>query len=265
MQASGQLKKMKTHPADPVKYFLDLNNESIYLNDLLGKSISLLFEQVIICVACGKQIKKAFGQGFCYPCFINSPENSECIVKPELCKAHLGQGRSIEWEEKNHLQPHYVYLALSSDVKVGVTRVSQTPTRWIDQGASQAIVIAKTPYRQLAGEIEVFLKKYLPDKTNWQRMLKNEMSADVDLLSDKKKAIALLPEDLKQYVFDEDDILKIHYPVLKYPLKVKSLSFDKQNEITGKLSGIKGQYLIFETGEVINIRNFSGYVITFKI
>lgn len=262
MFAGGQLKKMKTQLANPVKYYLHLNNETIYMNELLNREITLRFENQILCVACGRETKKSFGQGFCYPCFINSPENSECIVKPELCRAHLGEGRNKVWEEENHLQPHYVYLALSSDVKVGVTRCSQTPTRWIDQGANQAIIMSKTPYRQLAGEIEVFLKTYFPDKTNWQRMLKNEVALGVDLVSDKLLALSYLPEHFKQYVFEDNEILNIQYPVLQYPLKVKSLNFDKQNEIKGKLSGIKGQYLIFNTGEVLNIRNFSGYVIT---
>jgi hypothetical protein len=205
--------------------------------------------------------KKSFGQGFCYPCFINSPENAECIVKPELCRGHLGEGRDVEWEKAHHVQPHYVYLALSSDVKVGVTRNIQVPTRWIDQGASQAIILAETPYRQLAGEIEVALKNYLPDKTNWQRMLKNEVAQGVDLAERKRLAAGFLPEHLQQYVATSDAITSIVYPVLRYPQKVKSLSLEKQPEINGVLAGIKGQYLIFEDGSVTNIRNQSGYVI----
>jgi hypothetical protein len=261
MNAIGQLHKMRTRLEDQVKYTLDLDGTLVEINDFLGKPISLKHTGIIKCVSCGKVTKKSFGQGFCYPCFINSPENAECIVKPELCRGHLGEGRDVEWEKAHHVQPHYVYLALSSDVKVGVTRNIQVPTRWIDQGASQAIILAETPYRQLAGEIEVALKNYLPDKTNWQRMLKNEVAQGVDLAERKRLAAGFLPEHLQQYVAASDAITSIVYPVLRYPQKVKSLSLEKQPEITGVLAGIKGQYLIFEDGSVTNIRNQSGYVI----
>jgi hypothetical protein len=261
MNAIGQLHKMRTRLEDQVKYTLDLDGTLVEMNDFLGKPINLKHTGIIKCVSCGKVTKKSFGQGFCYPCFINSPDNAECIVKPELCRGHLGEGRDVEWEKAHHVQPHYVYLALSSDVKVGVTRNIQVPTRWIDQGASQAIILAETPYRQLAGEIEVALKNYLPDKTNWQRMLKNEVAQGVDLAERKRLAAGFLPEHLQQYVATSDAITSIVYPVLRYPQKVKSLSLEKQPEINGVLAGIKGQYLIFEDGSVTNIRNQSGYVI----
>ena len=261
MNAIGQLHKMRTRLEDQVKYTLDLDGTLVEMNDFLGKPINLKHTGIIKCVSCGKVTKKSFGQGFCYPCFINSPDNAECIVKPELCRGHLGEGRDVEWEKAHHVQPHYVDLALSSDVKVGVTRNIQVPTRWIDQGASQAIILAETPYRQLAGEIEVALKNYLPDKTNWQRMLKNEVAQGVDLAERKRLAAGFLPEHLQQYVATSDAITSIVYPVLRYPQKVKSLSLEKQPEINGVLAGIKGQYLIFEDGSVTNIRNQSGYVI----
>ena len=203
---------MRTRLEDQVKYTLDLDGTLVEINDFLGKPISLKHTGIIKCVSCGKVTKKSFGQGFCYPCFINSPENAECIVKPELCRGHLGEGRDLEWEKAHHVQPHYVYLALSSDVKVGVTRNIQVPTRWIDQGASQAIILAETPYRQLAGEIEVALKNYLPDKTNWQRMLKNEVAQGVDLAERKRLAAGFLPEHLQQYVAASDAITSIVAP-----------------------------------------------------
>lgn len=263
MVASGPLHKMKTELLDTVKYSLYLGPDIIVLNDFLGKPVRLSATGKILCVNCGRETKKSFGQGFCYPCFINSPENSDCIVKPELCRGHLGEGRDAEWEKAHHVQPHTVYLALSSDVKVGVTRDTQIPTRWIDQGASEAIVLAQVPYRQLAGEIEVNLKKYLPDKTNWQRMLKNEIAPGVDLAERKMAAAALLPDHLQQYVASQNQITRLQYPVLKFPQKIKSVSLEKQGEIAGVLMGIKGQYLIFEDGTVSNIRNQSGYVIHF--
>src|SRR5688572_27966152 len=143
----GNISKMKTQLNDIVEYSLVLGDDRVGMNALLDQSISLTHTGRIFCVSCGKQTKKSFGQGFCYPCFMNSPDNAECIIKPELCRAHLGEGRDVEWEKNHHLQPHYVYLALSNEVKVGVTRNTQVPTRWIDQGASAAIIIAEVPYR----------------------------------------------------------------------------------------------------------------------
>lgn len=261
MNASGQLHKMKSGLHDQVHYTLILDGTEILMNDLLGKTITLEFTGVIKCVNCGRVTKKSFGQGFCYPCFMNAPENAECIVRPELCQGHLHKGRDVQWELDHHVQPHYVYLALSSDVKVGVTRTIQVPTRWIDQGASEAIILAETPYRQLAGLIEVELKKHLSDKTNWQRMLKNEILQGIDLRERKELASHFLPGELKQYVTTDNMVTELKYPVLRYPQKVKSLNFEKSPVISGALSGIKGQYLIFDDGSVLNVRNQSGYVV----
>ena len=261
MEFTGPLTKMRSSLQEVIQYSLQMGDYDVKMNDLLGNDIELSFTGNIYCVSCGRKTKKSFGQGFCYPCFMNSPENSDCIVKPELCRGHLNEGRNIEWEKENHVQPHYVYLALSSSVKVGVTRNSQVPTRWIDQGATEAVIIAETPYRQLAGVIEMELKKYLVDKTNWQRMLKNEIAQGVDLIERKHAAISMLNEELRNYVFPKDEVLKLNYPVHKYPLKVKSLNLEKSPVIRGKLAGIKGQYLIFDDGNVVNIRNNSGYEI----
>ena len=195
----------------------------------------------------------------CYNCFMNSPENAECILRPELCQAHLGKGRDPEWEKKAHFRPHYVYLASTNAIKVGVTRDDQIPTRWIDQGAHKGIILAEVPYRQLAGAIEVALKDHLSDKTNWQRMLKNEVLGDLDLVKEKERVIELLPEQFRQYKSANDEILELIYPVLAYPAKVTSLSLDKMPTIEMQLSGIRGQYLMFEGGSVINIRKHSGY------
>jgi hypothetical protein len=260
-QYSGIANKMKTQLGDIVQYSLVLGQDSVGMNELINQSVSLIHTGRIFCVSCGKQTKKSFGQGFCYPCFINSPDNSECIIKPELCRAHLGEGRDVEWEKSHHLQPHYVYFALSNEVKVGVTRNTQVPTRWIDQGASAAIIIAEVPYRQLAGVIEVELKKHMSDKTNWQRMLKNEIPQGISLIEKRQNAFDLLPDDLKKYTVASSDIIQINYPVVEYPQKVSSQNFDKTPQITGVLKGIKGQYLLFEGGKVINIRNASGYEI----
>jgi hypothetical protein len=259
MQSTGILDKMPTSFINPVQYFLPLGNDKVAVNELVGQKIQLRWTGNIYCTICGRKTSKSFGEGMCYPCFANSPQNAECIVRPELCEAHLGKGRDPEWEERHHNKAHFVYLALTNGVKVGVTRGDQIPTRWIDQGANKGIVIAEVPYRQLAGFIEVVLKEHLSDKTNWQRMLKNEYAFETDLVKEKLKAVEQLPEHFRQYRYASDEVIELIYPVLEYPKKVTSLSFEKVNSIDLKLEGIRGQYFIFEGGNVINIRKNSGY------
>ena len=263
MEMHGRILKMKTKLKNPVQYHLPMNEHFLGMNQWIGKHIQFRFNGEIYCLDCGQRTKKSFNQGFCYTCFQNSPMSAECIIKPELCRAHLGEGRDMEWEREHHLKDHYVYLAVSSGVKVGITRDTQVPTRWIDQGASYAVPIAKTPNRYLCGMIEVFLKEYLSDRTAWQRMLKNEIT-HVDLTEKRAEIIKLVPEEYQKYMLTEEEILNIEYPVNEYPTKVKSLSFDKTPTIQGRLMGIKGQYLLFEDGQVLNMRKHQAYVLEFK-
>jgi hypothetical protein len=213
----------------------------------------------MICKVCNKSTKKKFGEGFCYPCFNNSPENSPCILKPELCEAHLGMGRDTEWEEKHHNQPHVVYLAATDVVKVGVTRSSQIPTRWIDQGASSVIIFAETPNRFEAGKLEVELKAFYTDKTNYRKMLQNEIDENIDLIEEKWQTVEQLPSDLQTFISENDVITELTYPVISYPKSVQVLNLDKTPLIKGRLNGIKGQYLLFENDLAINIRRHTGY------
>jgi len=259
----GNLRKMSVKLESEVKYTLDLDT-NFPMNSIVGSAIRIEWNGRINCLVCNKLTKKSFGQGFCYNCFIKSPQASECILRPELCRAHLGEGRDPEWEQKNHNTPHIVYLALSSAVKVGVTRADQIPTRWIDQGASFAIKLAETKNRYHAGRIEVALKDFFTDKTNWQRMLKNEIDTSIDLEDEKWSLEEHLPIDIIECFSSDDSITEINYPVYKYPDKVKSLSLDRTPIIEGILNGIKGQYLIFEGGEVLNIRKHTSYDIEFS-
>jgi hypothetical protein len=261
MKITGTLQKMKSELTNPISYHLPIGDQLVDMNSLIGKDVLFNYENLIFCVDCGTQTYKSFNQGFCYPCFKNSPMASECIIHPEKCQAHLGIGRDMEWERKYHLTPQLVYLALTANAKVGITRKPQIPTRWIDQGASQTIILAETPNRYLSGMIEVHLKSFIADKTHWQKMLKNELNLDIDLIELKKEMVSHLPADLKQYVVDSD-MLNLKYPVLEYPTKVKSMSFDKTTEISGKLTGIKGQYLMLDNQFVLNIRKHTGYVIS---
>lgn len=257
------IQKMPVRNESPIQYFWP-SSPNIELTALLGKTISIEFNGDIYCTSCNKKIQKTFGEGFCYPCFLNAPEAAECIIRPELCEAHLGKGRDPEWEMRNHNQPHVVYLALSSHIKVGITRKTQLPTRWIDQGASQAACIFETPYRQLAGKIEVFFKSHFSDRTAWQKMLKNETS-DSDLEKSIQTIEALCPSEFQEYRLPSPQIETLSYPMLDTPKKVKSINLDTIRKLSGELTGIKGQYLIFDNESVINIRKYTGYSLALKI
>jgi hypothetical protein len=216
-------------------------------------------------VETGKKIKKTYGEGMSYDAWISSPWSVESIIKPELSRIHEGIAlRDKEWEEKHHNQPHYLYLSRTSEIKVGVTRVTNVPSRWIDQGAVEAIIVAETPYRQLAGLMEVALKEVMADKTNWQAMLKNAFSNTTSLVEKKNEVLDLLASEYESFFFDDDTITTIHYPVLSYPVKVNSLKLDNTADFEGKLVGIKGQYLLFEGGVVFNVRSHAGYRVTIQ-
>ena len=259
------LSKMKVEQPSNVQYTLRDENNSVLMNSLIGKELTLTHTENKYCSVCDSKVKKFFGQGFCYPCFAKAPENSECIIRPELCKGHEGEGRDPEWEKRNHVQPHMVYLALTSAVKVGVTRKESLVSRWIDQGAWKTMVLAEVPNRYLAGCLEVALKEFMTDKTNWRKMLKNEMNFEFDLPSFKKQISDQVPAELQQYLSMDEQLLEIKYPVVAYPEKVASLNFDKTPIISGILKGIRGQYLFFEGGKVLNIRKFTGYEVELEV
>ncbi|WP_440683101.1 DUF2797 domain-containing protein [Cysteiniphilum halobium] len=258
------LRKMKTS--------LDHDNNACYqlhdinMNDLLGKVIKLEFLNEINCVACGRLTKKSFSQGYCFPCMRSLPECDTCIVKPELCHFHAGTCRDSNWGSEHCIKPHFIYLANTAKAKVGITREKNTPSRWIDQGAVQALPIIKVSERLLSGLIEVRLAKHLADKTNWQAMLKEQPDA-IDLLRIKNKIlleegdfIASLKAKYGTQAIElmNSQTIEIHYPVLSYPQKVSSHNLDKNLLVEGTLLGIKGQYIMLDTG-VMNMRKFTGY------
>ena len=265
MKLNGTILKMESKLASTIQYSLPVGDEKLPMNNLIGNYIILKYMGNIYCIACGRKTNKSFAQGFCYPCFLNVPETSECILRPELCEAHEGIARDMAWAEKHCLQEQYVYLAISSGDKFGVTRSSQIPTRWIDQGAWKAIKLAKTPNRYTAGIIEVALKEFISDKTHWQRMLKNQLAEHVNLKERKKEMIENLSPELQVYEDKDNNIVQLNYPVNDYPTKVKSVGFDKYPIIEGRLWGIKGQYLIFDDGRVTNIRKHNGYEIEIEV
>lgn len=258
---------MITKLSDPVDYYLPLGEDEIHLNPYIGQSIQLVYHNQIQCQHCGRTTKKSFSQGYCFPCFKKLAQCDLCIMSPERCHHDQGTCREPEWAEDFCFQDHIVYLANSSGVKVGITRPSQIPTRWIDQGAVQGLPIFSVSTRQISGLVEVIFKKHISDKTHWQRMLKSENEA-VDLVAIREELMDKVAEDLiaLQNRFGlqaiqpitQIETQAISYPVQEYPTKVSSKNFDKMPVIEGTLMGIKAQYLIFDTG-VINIRKFTGY------
>jgi len=246
---------------DPVQYYLETEDKRILMNELLGKRLRLKYLHRINCIKCGRVTKTSFAQGYCYPCFISAPETEECVLRPELCRAHEGIARDMEFAKSHCLINHFVYLAVSGGIKVGVTRHTQIPERWIDQGAVQTVKIAETSTRYIAGTIEVALKNIFSDKTNWRNMLINRDPVNVDLAAEKNKALEYLHPDFKKYAIENTDIFQISYPVLEYPKKVRSINMDNTDSVEEVLTGIKGQYLMFESGAVLNIRKHNGYLV----
>ncbi|MDH3903526.1 MAG: DUF2797 domain-containing protein [Xanthomonadales bacterium] len=268
---SGPLRKMRVelgnqnHP-DEVNYYLLAGQQELSLNPYIGKYLKLEFLGDITCKNCGRKTKKSFSQGFCFPCMRRLAQCDMCILKPETCHFHKGTCREPEWGEKNCFVPHFVYLSNTSGLKVGITRHTQIPTRWVDQGATQASIMFKVNTRRQSGYVETAFKGLIADKTNWRTMLK-ENQPDMDLLATANELKARFHADMS-HCFDNfpadeiedqcNDVTRIRYPVLEFPEKIKSHNFDKHPLVEGTLMGIKGQYLLFDTG-VINIRKFTSY------
>jgi len=268
---TGNIRKMTSKLNDSVEYELPIGDENINMNQFLGKNLTLRHTGTINCVHCGKKTKKSYSQGHCYPCMMKLASCDMCIMKPETCHYDKGTCREPEWGETHCMRPHYLYLANSSgdSVKVGITRETQIPTRWIDQGAVKALPIAKVQTRLQVGLMEVALKSFVKDKTDWRKMLKNDVTK-TDLATRRDElfsaAEASINEIKTQFgadainLLNDADPVEIDYPVETYPEKVKAHNFDKQPEVSGVLNGIKGQYLIFDSG-VLNVRKFTGYEI----
>ena len=257
------LKRMDTDLQDVVQYSLEIHGETHKMNDYIGKNIKIEWSGTVIC-ECGKKSDKFYRSSYCYTCFWESPLASPTIFKPELCTAHLGiEERDLEWEKEFQIAPHYVYLANSSGIKVGITRGSQGVIRWMDQGASQAILLAEVPNRRFSGDIEVSLKQFVADKTNWRKMLSGSPES-VDLVQLKEELSEHVPEELKQYILPNNTVTEIKYPVTQYPTKIKSVKLERNRVIEGKLLGIKGQYLLLDGDRVFNIRSHEGFISTFS-
>ncbi len=263
---------MQTSLGNTVQYHLPIGEHLVDMNALIGCEITLSYSNIIHCTSCGRKIKKSFNQGFCYPCFQSLAQCDSCIIKPEKCHYNEGTCREPQWGEAFCLKEHIVYLANSSGLKVGITRGTQIPTRWIDQGATQALAVFSVKNRLTSGQVEVIFKQHVADKTSWQKMLKGQadkqdMQARRDELYDLCKtdmdALSASLDSNAITFLNDSKTIEINFPVTEYPEKVKSFNFDKTPEISGLLKGIKGQYLILDSG-VLNMRKFGGYQLTLE-
>jgi hypothetical protein len=258
----GFAKKMRHTVSTPIDYFLGLSDQECYLNPYLGEEVALEWMGEIACVACGASLKKTWNQGYCYRCSQTLAECDLCIVKPELCHFDLGTCRSVSFGNSHCNIPHYVYLAISSSPKVGLTRKGQEYIRWVDQGALASLRLAEVPRRKVAGELEVQLASFIADKTDWRKMLKNEVER-LDLLALRSELLPKVAEEFRGYLLEGEEIQTFEYPVREYPKKVASHNFEKHSLFQGRLLGIKGQYWILDTG-VVNLRKYTGYRFRFQ-
>ena len=267
MVLEGNLEKMEARLEGTVQYTLPVGEGRVALNPLIGKSLRISFEGTINCTACGRKTKKSYSQGHCYPCSQRLASCDLCIMKPETCHYDKGTCREPQWGEEHCMQPHFVYLSNTSGVKVGITRQTQIPTRWIDQGATQALPIFKVQTRLQSGLVEVMCKNHVADRTDWRRMLKGEGEL-LDMQTLRDELLGLCAEELDGFRvrFGEEalqpltdaEVVALSYPVDEYPQKVSALNLDKTPTIEATLLGIKGQYLIFDKG-VLNVRKYTGY------
>jgi len=264
MKSISILDKLETQLEKNVSYYVQTESSKIHLNDYIGFNWKIKFEGKIFCTNCGKKTKKSFSQGHCYPCSIKLASCDMCILKPETCHFHLGTCREPDWGLNHCFKPHIVYLSYTSGFKVGITRKSQVPYRWIDQGATQASMLYEVKDRLTSGRVEVALKEFLADKTDFRKMLK---SSDIreDFLEVRKDIIQKAKErNLSDVLELPENLTTIQFPITKHPEKINSFNLDKTPEISSELKGIKGQYLIFESG-VLNVRSFSGYQVEIDI
>lgn len=270
---SGVLNKMRVTVGHPARYELLFNEGVFDLSEAIGKTLHIKWSGKILCTHCGAKTNKSFNQGYCYTCFTKLAQCDSCMMSPEKCHFHLGTCRDPEWAEQVCFNDHIVYLANSSDVKVGITRIKNMPSRWFDQGATQALPIIKVNSRRLAGLVEDTLRRSIADKTNWRAMLK-ENAPDTDLhklrdelLCEYSDEMASLKQQHGEHsieILHSESIRQLSYPVDVFPTKVVSQSLDKTDHVQGRLMGIKGQYLMLDSG-VFNVRKFTSYDITITL
>jgi len=264
--ASGRLSKMAVEHSQPVSYLMNIGEQKIPIHQYIGRKLRLVSNGEIRCLHCQRKTNKSFSQGYCYPCFQKLPQCDRCIMSPELCHYKQGTCRDPQWGDDFCMQEHIVYLANSTGVKVGITRHTQVPIRWMDQGAIQALPIFSVKTRYLSGLVEVMMKEWVADKTNWRKMLKHDVEP-IDLLQERDTLLAKAEGPLAELhdlypgqitALTEQDVWSFEYPSIKWPEKIKTFNLDKLPDLEGTLIAVKGQYLILDTG-CFNVRKYTSY------
>ena len=238
------------------------------MNSLIGQVLQFQVSSCRQCQGCEKNVKKIVA-GYCYPCSKRLACCDLCILKPHLCHYEQGTCREPQWGLKHCFSDHYLYLSVTSGIKVGLTRASQFQTRWIDQGAVKAVLLAQLSSRYQAGVVEEYLSKTFDDKTNWRHLITGQIS-QLELLEERfEQAKFLIKEEKKfenfSYKLLDYHPVEIHYPVEKFPQKAKTINLDKTSIFEDKLIGIKGQYLFFEELGALNMRKYQGYDINIEV
>ena len=117
------------------------------------------------------------------------------------------------------------------------------------------------------GETVDLLRSQVPDRTNWRTLLKGDAEV-LDLVATREQIFDACADGLRALQgrfglqaiqpLPDAEVVQMKYPVEAYPKKIVSFNLDKDPVVEGTLLGIKGQYLIFDTG-VINIRKYTAY------
>ncbi|MGI9326520.1 MAG: DUF2797 domain-containing protein [Pseudomonadales bacterium] len=266
VQAQGTLAKLRwdfeQKPSDryqPEPVLL-VGETAINLRSRIGQRMRFTYAGKIHCCHCGRISKRSFSQGYCYPCFKKLARCDLCIMSPTRCHFDAGTCREPEWAQGFCFAPHSVYLANSSGLKVGITGSGREPTRWVDQGAAQALVLLHCATRQLAGTLEAALAEHISDRTHWRKLLSGDAPAlDLPDLADQAlKRLGALPEGAQAVI---PRPIEINYPISRYG-PVKTINLEKSPLFESTLLGVKGQYLLFEDG-VLNVRRHTAFAVSY--
>lgn len=269
----GTLQKLSVQWGEPARYELLLSAPEtigsgsgtaapgLDVNALLGRVLDIEYLEHIACCHCGRRTRKSFAQGYCYPCFRSLARCDLCVVSPDRCHYAAGTCREPEWGESFCMQPHLVYLANSTGPKVGITRRGAERGRWLDQGATQGLVIMEAPTRHLAGLAEVAVGRYLTDRTDWRALVRGDAEpVDLPLLRDRLRRLDAddpLVDDQVRWAPDYAP-LALSYPILRYPSRIRRFRLERDRRVRATLVGVKGQFLLFDQG-VLNVRQHTGF------
>lgn len=259
--AIGPLQKLRIEPGlaphEPARYWLRAGNEELALGAAFGCGVEISYLHTITCTHCGDATRRSYGGGYCYRCFAELARCDLCVVSPDRCHFAVGTCREPDWGQRFCMRGHVVYLANSSGPKVGLTAAGNELGRWLDQGATQGLVILTTATRADAGHAEVALAQRLADRTDWRALVSRDAPpADLPALRDQLRSAApALPSSAS---WCTAAVHELCFPVRRYPRRPTLLRLLERPVVRGNLLGAKGQYLLFDHG-VFNVRHHTAY------